>query len=405
MNFTVGEFTVIKSSEVSYVKPRWSLPARRDKQRHHIDSPIRSHCSWLARRQIGHLWMPASLLDVSRRTVSAEWYNIQRHASHGPSVYAQRDAQENPRQPFWCRIEHTYGPRSIVLARDEKVHTRHVWCMWHLCPIRYNSTKWTNEICPDTYKALPDSQARYLHDNRSYLVAVCHFSNRVEVDPLGDTSSSTVVNKTKAHFAQYGVPAICHTDNSPLLVSEQYRTFSVAYGFKHTTWPPFRPKGNWRAEAAIKVAKSMLKKADDFHSALLLYRNTSPLGHTYSPAQHMFLCRTRTLLPTTDQLLAPAMINFDTVKEDILKKRHDSKTYYNKLVGVEHKPKLGVTHMPNHHPVIAANPGSMGKWSRRTTAGPTLFVPLMLPWFEGTESNWNLQQHHQLFSDPRQPST
>ena len=230
MNFTVGEFTVIKSSEVSYVKPRWSLPARRDKQRHHIDSPIQSHCSWLARRHIGHLWMPATLLDVSRRTVSAEWYNIQRHASHGPSVYAQRDAQENPRQPFWCRIEHTYGPRSIVLARDEKVHTRHVWCMWHLCPI-YGTTA-PNE----TMRSLPIptrpwqivSQDICKLDNRNYLVTVCHFSDWIEVDPLGDTLSSTVIDKTKAHFARYGVPEICHTDNSPQFVSEQYRAFSVA---------------------------------------------------------------------------------------------------------------------------------------------------------------------------------
>ena len=52
----------------------------------------------------------------------------------------------------------------------------------------------------------------------------------------------------------------------------------------------------------------------------------------------MFLRPTRTLLPTTDHLLAPAMINFDIVKEDILKKRHESKTYYDKSVGVEHKP-------------------------------------------------------------------
>ena len=71
---------------------------------------------------------------------------------------------------------------------------------------------------------------------------------------------------------------------------------------------------------------------------LLLYGNTPPRGHTYSPAQRMFLRRTRTLLPTTDHLLAPAMINFDIVKEDILKKRHDSKTYYDKSADVEHEP-------------------------------------------------------------------
>ena len=97
-------------------------------------------------------------------------------------------------------------------------------------------------------------------DNRNYLVTVCHFSDWIEVDTLGDTLSSTVIDKTKAYFARYGVPAICHTDNGPQFISEQYRTFSVAYGFKHTTSSPFHPKGNGRAEAAVKVAKSILKK-------------------------------------------------------------------------------------------------------------------------------------------------
>ena len=136
-----------------------------------------------------------------------------RHASHGPSVYAQRDPQENPGQPFWCRIEHTYGPRSIVLARDEKVHTRHVWCMWHLCPI-YGTTA-PNE----TMRSLPIptrpwqivSQDICKLDNRNYLVTVCHFSEWIEADPLGDTLSFTVIDKTKGHFARYGVPGICHT--------------------------------------------------------------------------------------------------------------------------------------------------------------------------------------------------
>ena len=200
--------------------------------------------------------------------------------------------------------------------------------MWHLCPIRYNSSKCWQIVSQDVCEL----------DNRNYLVTVCHFPDWIEVDPLGNTLSSMVIDKTKAHFTRYEVPAICHTDNRPQFISKQYRTFSVAYGFKHTTSSPFHPKGNGRAEAAIKVAKSMLKKANDFHSALHLDRNTPPRGHTYSPAQSMFLRRTRTLLPTTDHLLAPTMINFDIVKEDILKKRHDSKTYYDKSAGVEHKP-------------------------------------------------------------------
>ena len=49
----------------------------------------------------------------------------------------------------------------------------------------------------------------------------------------------------------------------------------------------------------------------------------------------MLLRRTRTPLPTTDQLLTLTMLNFRIVEEEITKKRHDSKTYYDKSASVE----------------------------------------------------------------------
>ena len=52
-------------------------------------------------------------------------------------------------------------------------------------------------------------------DQKPYLVTVCHFSDWIEVDLLPNTLSSTVINCTKAHFARFGVPQICHTDNGP----------------------------------------------------------------------------------------------------------------------------------------------------------------------------------------------
>ena len=123
----------------------------------------------------------------------------------------------------------------------------------------------------------------------------------------------------------------------------------------------------------------MLKKAEDFHSALLLYRNTPPQGHTYSPAQRMFLCHTKTILPTTDHHLAPVMINFSVMEKDILKKRHDSKAYYDKSAGAQHNPvKVGsyaYVKPPPRHPgqpwiygeVIKTEPGR--SYTIRTSHG------------------------------------
>lgn len=66
----------------------------------------------------------------------------------------------------------------------------------------------------------------------------------------------------------------------------------MEYGFKQITSFPYHPKGNGRAEVAVKVAEPMLKKAYDFHSALRLYRITPTQRQTYSSAQltaYMFL--------------------------------------------------------------------------------------------------------------------
>ena len=102
--------------------------------------------------------------------------------------------------------------------------------------------------------------------------------------------------------------------------------------------PPTILKVTEEQKLPLNIAESMLKKADDLHNAMLIYRKTPPQGHTYSPSQCMFLRRNRTTLPTTDQLLTLTMLNFRIVEEEITKKRHDSKTYYDKSASVEQGP-------------------------------------------------------------------
>ena len=80
----------------------------------------------------------------------------------------------------------------------------------------------------------------------------------------------------------------------------------------------------------------MLKKSDDFHIALLNYRNTPPKGHTYSPTQRMVNRRTLPTLPTPDHLLTPTAISSATVTEEIKTKRNASKVQYDKTAGREH---------------------------------------------------------------------
>ena len=84
------------------------------------------------------------------------------------------------------------------------------------------------------------SQDIFNHEGKSYLVTVCHFSDWIEIDELTNTLSTTIIAKTKTHFARHGVPAQCHTDNGPQFISLEYENFATVMDFAiqpllHTT--------------------------------------------------------------------------------------------------------------------------------------------------------------------------
>ena len=84
------------------------------------------------------------------------------------------------------------------------------------------------------------SQDLFTLEQHSFLITICHFSDWIEVGELPDTLSTTIVNKTKAHFSHFGIPHICHTDNGTHLtarytMSLQQSTDSHTQHPHHTT--------------------------------------------------------------------------------------------------------------------------------------------------------------------------
>ena len=67
-------------------------------------------------------------------------------------------------------------------------------------------------------------------------------------------------------------------DNGPHFIAKEYKELARDYGFTCLTSSPYYQRGNGKAESAVKIAKSMLKKYTDYHKALLLYRNTPQQG-------------------------------------------------------------------------------------------------------------------------------
>ncbi|XP_021374484.1 uncharacterized protein K02A2.6-like [Mizuhopecten yessoensis] len=147
-----------------------------------------------------------------------------------------------------------------------------------------------------------------------------------------DTRSETVITHCKSQFARHGIPDILISDNGPQYACDVFRRFAKTYGFEHRTSSPTFPQSNGMAEKSVQTAKRLLKKAAqsgrDPYLALLDLRNTPRSSKIGSPAQRLYGRRTRTLLPTSTNLLVPKVMT--KVTENLKLKRQEQKFYYDR---------------------------------------------------------------------------
>ena len=115
-------------------------------------------------------------------------------------------------------------------------------------------------------------------DNKDCLITVDYLSNFWEIDRLRDTKASTCVWKLKSHFARNGIPDVVVSDNGPQFTSSEFAQFGRDWGFEHRTSSPGHQQANGQAESAVKMAKTILRKArkskSDTYLAILAARNT-----------------------------------------------------------------------------------------------------------------------------------
>jgi transposase InsO family protein len=137
--------------------------------------------------------------------------------------------------------------------------------------------------------------------SKDYIVLVDYYSDYIEVSPLKDTTSATLVKFLKVQFSRHGIPDVLVSDNGPQYVSNEFAEFARAWEFQHLTSSPYHPKSNGKAESAVKVVKGLFKQAIKDHKdpwlALLDYRNTPTQGMQTSPVQRLVSRRTKTLVP------------------------------------------------------------------------------------------------------------
>ena len=96
-------------------------------------------------------------------------------------------------------------------------------------------------------------------NRKHYLVTVDYYSNFWEVDELESTTSETVIETLKAHFARYGSPTQVVSNNGPQYTSEGFARFAKAWDFEHVTGSPGNSQANGKAKSAVKTAKRILR--------------------------------------------------------------------------------------------------------------------------------------------------
>ena len=146
-----------------------------------------------------------------------------------------------------------------------------------------------------------------------YLVTVDYHSGFFELDKLNDITLAAIIEKLKAHFAKHGAPDTLVSDNATPYVSAPFKAFTRNWGFTHETISPGNSQANGAAEAAVKIAKRILRKSqssgEDPYIALLNLRNTPTEGLNTSPTQRLFGRRTKSMMPTAEAKLRPGYID------------------------------------------------------------------------------------------------
>ena len=163
----------------------------------------------------------------------------------------------------------------------------------------------------------------------NYIVIVDYFSTYIEVEYLKSTTSTQTINTLKKTFARWGIPQELVSDNGPQLVSGEFKDFLKSWGITHKPSDPLYPKGNGKAEAAVKTIKNMLQKChernEDPYMALLELRATPRQDTGMSPAKILLGRQPRTCIPTKDKttIQNPEYQNLRQKRRESVKRCYD----------------------------------------------------------------------------------
>ena len=148
----------------------------------------------------------------------------------------------------------------------------------------------------------------FAYGGKDYLVMVDKFSNYIWVSKLNSTTTAKVVEVLDRWFTEFGYPFVIVSDNGPQFRTD-FKEYCSAKHILHSPSSPYNPRSNGLAESAVKSAKYLLQKSDDFsdfQKRLMAWRNTPSANSILSPAEKFFNRRQRAMLPALPLMSQPA---------------------------------------------------------------------------------------------------
>lgn len=152
------------------------------------------------------------------------------------------------------------------------------------------------------------------------------------MEEISDIKNVKVIKFMKKTFSRHGIPEAVFSDGGPqfqIVTSSEFATFAADYGFKHTTSSPRYAQSNGMAEAAVKIAKTSLKKGGYIYKSLLSYQSIK-LKCGFSPAELLFGRQVRTTVPIIEESLQSKAIPRAVVAQRDAMLKDSQKKYFDR---------------------------------------------------------------------------
>ena len=227
-----------------------------------------------------------------------------------------------------------------------------------------------------------------------YLILVGYYSDWIEFDKMRDQTAAETIALLLKQFSRWGHPDEIVTDGGKNFDSKEFSQFCSRKQIKHTKFSPHHDQSNGKAESAVKIVKSILRKTENSAlnpcEALLNQHNTPTVDMTTSPAQRFLQQRLKSEIP----LLTPEIA--ETVLKEKAEKTAKPQMYYNQTA-----KDLSVLKPGDTVTIKPEGPTKGQKWRKGLLFRTIHFVHTMLKWManssEETVYTSSPQENHRIW--------